>query len=566
MKDQVENLQKRGINALSIHSGLSYYEVKQTLENAASGDFKFLYLSPERLETNLFKEYLHTLDICLIAVDEAHCISQWGFDFRPSYLRIVNLRNELPNVPIIALTASATTLVQDDIIIQLKLNNKLVFRQSFEKPNLSYSVFKVDSKINKVIEILTNVQGSSIVYCRNRRQTKNIAHLLILQNISADFYHAGLPQEERNQKQQDWIQNKTRVVVCTNAFGMGIDKPDVRTVIHYDVPDCLENYYQEAGRAGRDGQKAYAVLLYTQKDIDELKALPDVRFPIMYDIKKVYQALADFLHVAVGSGEGMYYDFDLLSFINNFKLDAFLVTAVLKVLEQEGHLSFNESVFHPSKVQFTAPKETLENFEQSHPNLEPIIKALLRSYEGIYDNMVSVYEKQLAKTIRSDVSAIKQQLQELQSYGIIQYRPQKETPQIHFILNRAPAQYLIINQQAYQKRKQLYSERIDKMLAYIQLNKQCRSQFVSAYFGDTEVPCCGICDVCLQQKNKSITPEEFTIIQQKIYTYLQAENCTVKGLLLFLKPINKEKIWQVLQFLQDEKKMVINNEGIINKM
>jgi len=567
MKDQVENLQKRGINALSIHSGLSFYEVKRTLEEAATGDFKFLYLSPERLETSLFKEYLPALDICLIAVDEAHCISQWGYDFRPSYLKIERLRNELPNVPIIALTASATPLVQDDILSKLFIKNKLVFKQSFEKPNLSYSAFKVDAKINKAIEILTNVQGSSIVYCRNRRQTKNIAHLLSLQNISADFYHAGLPQEERNQKQQNWLQNKTRVIVCTNAFGMGIDKPDVRTVVHYDVPDCLENYYQEAGRAGRDGHKAYAVLLYTSKDVNELKALPDMRFPVMYDIKKVYQALADFMHIPVGSGEGIYYDFDLLSFINNFKLDAFLVTATLKVLEQEGHLSFNESVFLPSKVQFTAPKDVLNNFEESHPNLDTIIKGLLRSYEGIYDNIVSINEKQLAKITRLDINVVKAQLQQLQAYGIIQYLPQKETPQIHFILNRAPAQYLIIDQAAYGKRKQLYQERIDTMLQYIHLTNQCRSQFISAYFGDKEVKNCGICDVCLSKKSKALSAEEFANIQQKIFDYLQTGTTTVKALLQHLKAINKEKIWAVLQFLQDEQQIAIDEtNGDITKI
>ena len=563
MKDQVENLQKRGIQALSIHSGLNYYEVKETLEKAVSGEYKFLYLSPERLETNLFREYVHAMDICLIAVDEAHCVSQWGYDFRPSYLRINKLINELQNVPVIALTASATPLVQDDIIDKLQLKNQFVFKQSFERINLSYSAFHVDSKINKAITILTNVQGSSIVYCRNRRQTKNIASLLSLQNISADFYHAGLTQEERNNKQQDWIQNKTRVIVCTNAFGMGIDKPDVRTVIHYDVPDCVENYYQEAGRAGRDNQKAYAILLYNDKDIEGLKAMPDIRFPVMYDIRKVYQALADFLHIAVGSGEGIYYDFDLTSFIKNFDLDSFLVIAVLKVLEQEGHLSFNETVFMPGKVQFTAPKNLLEDFEKSQPKLEPVIKCLLRSYGGIYENNTSISEKQIAKLIRLPEPVVKEQLHQLQAFGIIHYLPQKETPQIHFILNRAPAQYLVINQAAYQQRKRLYQERIDTMLQYILLKKQCRSQYISGYFGDDKVKTCGVCDVCLSKKIKSLTSAEFTIIQEKIFTNLQAGIIAVKDLLHHLRTTNKDKIWQVLQFLQDEKKIEIDDSGMV---
>jgi ATP-dependent DNA helicase RecQ len=386
MKDQVENLKRRNISAIALYSGMSYYDVRETLQQTVQGNYKFLYLSPERLETRLFKEYLSALNISLVAIDEAHCISQWGYDFRPPYLRIVNLLKELNNVPAIALTASATPLVQKDILEKLQLKDIQVFQQSFEKSNLSYSVFHVDSKINKIIHILNSVQGSSIVYCKNRRLTKQVAELLQLQNISADFYHAGLAQQERNNKQINWINNQTRVMVCTNAFGMGIDKPDVKTVVHYDVPDCLENYYQEAGRAGRDGNKAYAVLLFQQEDIKELKVLPDKRFPLMYDIKKVYQCLADYLQIPVGIGEGNYYDFDLLQFCKNFNLDSILVINVLKVLEQEGHLLFTENIFLPSKVQFTADKFLLEDFEKSHPQLEPVMKCLLRTYSGIYDN------------------------------------------------------------------------------------------------------------------------------------------------------------------------------------
>ncbi|MEP6845749.1 MAG: ATP-dependent DNA helicase RecQ, partial [Panacibacter sp.] len=367
MKDQVENLEKRGIPALAIHSGMSFYEVRQSLQLAVRGSIKFLYLSPERLETKLFKEFLHHLNISLIAVDEAHCISQWGYDFRPPYLRIANLRDELPGIPLLALTASATALVQEDIVTKLQFKEPNIFRQSFERPNLSYSVFKVDSKINKVLEILKNVPGSGIIYCRNRRLTKEVSHLLALQNIPADFYHAGLTQEQRSNKQEAWINNKIRVIVCTNAFGMGIDKADVRTVIHYDTPDCLENYYQEAGRAGRDGKKSYGVLLFQPEDVTTLEALPDVRFPVMYDIRKVYQALADYLQIPAGSGEGGYYDFDLNEFVKNFKLDIHLVINVLKVLEQEGHLTFNENIFFPSQVKFVLAKELLLDIERSHP-------------------------------------------------------------------------------------------------------------------------------------------------------------------------------------------------------
>lgn len=566
MKDQVENLTKRGIPALAIHSGMTFYEVRQTLQHAINGKAKFLYLSPERLETNLFRESLHLLSISLIAVDEAHCVSQWGYDFRPPYLRIANLREDLPDVPILALTASATALVQDDIVAKLKFREPDIFRQSFEKPNLSYSVFKVDSKINKVLDILNNVQGTGIIYCRNRRLTKEVAHLLSLQNIAADFYHAGLSQEERNNKQEAWINNKIRVIVCTNAFGMGIDKAEVRTVIHYDTPDCLENYYQEAGRAGRDGKRAYAVLLYQPQDATALEALPDVRFPVVYDIRKVYQALADYLQIPVGSGEGCYYDFDLNEFVKNFKLDIHLVINTLKVLEQEGHLTFNESIFLPSQVKFITTKELLLAFEESHPKLEPVMKCLLRTYEGVYDNRVSVHERLVAKLTWKKTEEVKNDLLQLQSLGIIEYLPQKETPQIYFILNRAPAQFLHINHENYLHRKQQFELRTEAMLRYLHLQKDCRSKYISAYFGDIGVKECGICDVCLHKKGNSLTEEEFNKIKGRIFYHVDGMAIPVKELLQDLHNIKKEKIWKVLEFLQSENKIAIDEFGIISAL
>jgi ATP-dependent DNA helicase RecQ len=565
MKDQVENLQKRNIPAIALYSGMGFFEVKQTLQQAAHGYYKFLYLSPERLETKLFKEYVHALDISLVAVDEAHCISQWGYDFRPPYMRIANLMDELDHVPVIALTASATPLVQDDIVEKLRLKNANIFRQSFEKPNLSYSVFKVDSKINKAIEILNNVQGSSIVYCRNRKETKRISELLQLQNISADFYHAGLSQEERSNKQAAWIQNKTRVIVCTNAFGMGIDKPDVRTVIHYNLPDCLENYYQEAGRAGRDGKKAYAVLLYQALDEKELEGLPEIKFPAIAEIKKVYQAVADYLHIPVGLGESNYYDFNLLEFCNNFKLDVHLVMNTLKMLEQEGHLSFTENIFIPSQVSFTADKQTLNDVETIHPQLDDVTKALLRTYEGIYENRVSINEKLIAKVSRLSYDKVNADLKTLHQLRIIEYIPQKETPQLYFLLNRAPAQHININHEAYFERKKLYQERVQKMTAYLHLSKECRSSFISSYFGDDAVKPCGICDNCLSQRTFELNEEEFKKIEQLIYQSIPENGIATKILLQQLKTIKKEKIWKVLEFLQAERKLLVDNLGMITK-
>jgi ATP-dependent DNA helicase RecQ len=314
MQDQVSNLQEKGVEAAVIHSGMSFMAVKETLQACTSGAYKFLYLSPERIESNLFKEYLPALDISLIAVDEAHCIAQWGYDFRPPYLRIAALRNELPGVPVIALTASATKEVEADIIEKLSFKAYAIFRQPYIRPALSYSYFEVDNKINKTLEIINNVKGAGIVYCNTRKQTKDISELLQLQKVSADFYHAGLSADERQKKQKKWMVGETRIMVCTSAFGMGIDKDDVRTVIHYEIPDCLENYYQEAGRAGRDGKKAYAVLLATKADITKARNLHETRFPAIDTIKNIYQSIANYLQLPVGIGEGGYYNFNLLEF------------------------------------------------------------------------------------------------------------------------------------------------------------------------------------------------------------------------------------------------------------
>jgi len=559
MKDQVDALNKKGIAAIAIHSGMQKEEVKQVLLDATESVYQFIYCSPERLESPLFNEYLSHIPISLLVIDEAHCISQWGYDFRPSYCRIAETKGKLPSIPVIAVTASATPLVLSDIQVQLGLHQPSIFKQSFVRPNISYSCFESESKINKLLEIIQKVPGSSIVYCNSRKQCKKIAEAILLQGISADFYHAGLNQILREQKQLSWIQNKTRVMVCTNAFGMGIDKPDVRTVIHHDIPDCLENYYQEAGRAGRDEKRAYAVLLWQQKDLIELTQNGEKKFPPIPIIKDVYQSIADFLQIAVGNGEGIYYDFDFNNFITHFKLDPLLVVNVLRILEQEGHIQFNEQIFLPTQVNFSTDSETLAQFEIMYPSLEPLIKALLRTYAGIFYNRISIYEQSLARICRTDVATIAMQLKQLHQYGIIEYLPKKETPQIHFLLNRAPAQFLNIQQDHYLERKKLHTQRIANISQYASLNKICRSNFIGQYFGDNSTIVCGVCDNCLDNKRTAISAADFNQIELLLKAN-SSNGIDTRQFFNELKNISPKKIWTVLDFLQAEEKITISEE------
>ena len=564
MKDQVENLRRKGITAFAVYSGMSRKEVINTFKVASESNCKFLYVSPERLESTLFKEYLPGLGVNLIAVDEAHCISQWGYDFRPPYLRIAALREELPHVTMLALTASATPEVQKDICEKLEFQNHQIFRQSFERANLSYSVFKVDSKINKIIEVLRKVNGTSIVYCKSRKRTKELSELLQLQQISSDYYHAGLAQEERSKRQEAWINNKTRVIVCTNAFGMGIDKPDVRTVIHADVPDCLENYYQEAGRGGRDGKTAYAVLLYDDRDIHELEKLADLRFPSLKDIRDVYQSIANYLQIPVGSGEGEYYDFDISDFLKKFKLVGHTTLYSLKSLEQENLLTFNEQVFNPSTVVFTTDKNQLRNIENENVKLDNTIKTLLRAYEGIFDQPTSISEKMMAGLLKIDYEEVKKQLQLLHKMGIIEYQPQKDTPQLFLSINRIKAEDVRIDMAAYINRKEQFQRRMKQMLEFVDESTACRSQVIGFYFGDEKIKACGICDNCLRQKASILSKEEFETLHLRIINLIKLEPLHTKDLLLKLDGVKKEKAWKVIEFLQAENKISVNKTGLVS--
>jgi ATP-dependent DNA helicase RecQ len=561
MKDQVTNLRKKNITAFSIHSGLSRQEVRQTLEVAGSSNCKFLYVSPERLETALFKEYLLSLNVTMIAVDEAHCISQWGYDFRPAYLRIALLRQELPGVPVLALTASATSQVQTDICEKLCFDANRIFRQSFARPKLSYSVFQVSSKINKMLDILRKVPGSAIVYCRSRKRTKEFSDLLKMHGISSDFYHAGLPQEDRNDRQEAWIKNTTRVIVCTNAFGMGIDKPDVRLVIHADLPECLENYYQEAGRAGRDGKRCYAVLLFQDRDAQELKASIDVKFPDLLFLKKVYGSLMNYLQIPAGYGSGQSFDFDLNTFAASFNLKPRELVAALKTLEQEGHLYFNEQVFTPSKLQVIAERDVLSSLDSRWLEAAEMARALLRTYAGIRDIETTIIEKTLANLTGLELTYIPQLLKKLQDAGIVRYFPQKEKPQVYLPVDRVQSSDLYVDEVKYSERKKQHAGRLQQLVSFVQTHEDCRSRFIGNYFGDNEMGDCGICDNCLRRKKTPVSGSEFDSVQKAIYGIIREGPVNLHELLNRIAPVQPEKTREVLRYLQAEEAISIDTHG-----
>lgn len=561
MKDQVANLKKRGITAYAVYSGMPFQEVERVLEAARRGGCKFLYVSPERLQSKLFQTYCDGLPVNLLAVDEAHCISQWGYDFRPAYLQIADIRSFFPDAPVLALTASATPRVQADVCEKLLMKEAKVFTKSFARPNLSYSVLEEPTKIDKVKHILDRVPGCGIVYCRNRKRTKEIASLLELQGIPASYYHAGLPQAERAARQEAWINNETRIMVCTNAFGMGIDKPDVRIVVHYDMPDGLEAYYQEAGRAGRDEQKAYAVLLYNEEELAEMHERIALQFPTLEQIREVYQGIVNYLQVPVGSAEGLYFDFDINDFARTFHLNLTMAYSAVRLLEQEGVLQLSESVFLPSRAEFVTNKESLYEFENVYPALEEIIKTLLRTYEGIFDNAVPVYERQIGRIMLMEDDEIAAQLQQLHQYGIIKYQPRRDEPQLCFLQERVSAQNLRINMARVEVRKKVYADRLDAMFAYARNRDMCRTQQLVAYFGEKDATPCGVCDVCLRKKSQPIDAAGFKRISDHVISMLKGQPLLFNVLQNKLPDVRRSDLMEVLQFLNEEGLVVRDDAG-----
>lgn len=562
MKDQVEALRNRGINALSVHAGMPYREVKETFKKAAFGDVKFLYLSPERLETALFDEYLPALKPILIAVDEAHCISQWGYDFRPPYARISGTRKKIPGVPIIALTASATPVVQQDICEKLDFGkNAKIFRQSFVRSNLSYSVYMPEAKETRVVEILKKVAGPGIVYCKSRKHTQQVASLLRLHGISANYYHAGLTHEERNSRQNAWLNNNTRVIVCTNAFGMGIDKPDVGIIIHFDVPDCLENYYQEAGRAGRNGKKAYAVLLYEEPELKVSEAQVPVKYPDAAVVKEIYTHLMNYLQVPAGSGELISYQLDLPVFSQRFGINILSAMYGLQALSMSGLITYDEGIFKPSTVVFTCTKSDLEEFEKMQPRLVYVIKGLLRSYESIFDYPSTIYEGLLASFLQTEVNTIKTSLAELSRLQVISYQPSSSKPQVQLLQNRMYQDDFKIDQQSISYRRQRATERLKKMHDYIHEVKKCRSKFLGQYFGDEEMGNCGICDVCLEQKKSAMISREVEDICEEVLEKLNKCVGKIGSLEHLGLSHSKSSLHLAIDYLVGEEIIGYNKEG-----
>ena len=561
MKDQVEKLNAKGIKALMIHSGMSPAEIKIILDNAVWGDYKFLYVSPERLDSENFTERLAKMQVNLVAVDEAHCISQWGYDFRPSYLNIIRIRKILPGVTILSLTATATPEVVVDIQEKLGFKQKNVRQISFQRENLSYLVRNVENKNGYLLETLQKVKGSGIVYVRSRKATHEIAAELVKNKISADFYHAGLTTSVRSEKQDAWISGKKRVIVATNAFGMGIDKPDVRFVIHFAPPESLEAYFQEAGRAGRDGKKSAAVMLYNNADKTKLKKQVTVAFPDVVQIKKVYNSLCNFLQIAEGFGKGQTFGFQLQEFAQAYKFQQAMVYNSLKFLQMEGYLEFTEEVDNPSRVYFTVNRDDLYKYQIANAAMDGFIKLLLRSYTGLFTGFVHINEELLAKRSGISRDQIYQYLKHLRQSKIIEYVPQNNTPYIYFNKERIPIDRLKISKENYGARKVEFQKRIEAVIDYATNTTTCRSRILLSYFGEKDAPACGTCDVCKSLEQLELTNYEFERVSAEVKRILEVP-CAYEKLLLELEG-DQHKMRRIIKWLLDNEKIVLRVDNLL---
>jgi ATP-dependent DNA helicase RecQ len=559
MKDQVEKLRKLEIKAVAVHSGCTRDEIEVALNNCLYGGFKFLYVSPERLWTESFRVKFAGMPVNLIAVDEAHCISQWGYDFRPSYMKIAELRQYHPNVPVLAITATATKPVIEDIQDKLLFHSRNLLKSSFRRENLVYAVKTTENKDRDVTDMIKKLKGSGIVYVRSRRKSVEIAKSLVREGISSSFYHAGLDHATRNDVQQSWTAGKIRVIVATNAFGMGIDKPDVRFVIHADLPDSPEAYFQEAGRAGRDGKNAFAILLYAPSDSLSVNQRMVANFPDMQMIKSTYSALGNYLQIPIGGGKGLAYDFNHGEFARTYRLSPFTSFSSLKILELQGYIELTDEINNPSRIKFIMNRDDLYRFQVSNSQFDAFIKLLLRSYTGVFTEYAAIDESLLARRAAVDQEVVKQYLGKLVSLGVINYIPQKRTPMVIFHEERLDEKSIYISRENYQVRRERYAERASAILRYAASTDKCRSQSLLEYFGESGTEPCGACDVCRTRKESVMRQEEFNLIREEIMAVLNLEPLSTDELFSRIA-VHRDKVVEVLQWMLDMDEVRMNGE------
>lgn len=558
MKDQVQNLRKHGIKAQAVYSGMTREEIVIALENCIFGDYKFLYISPERLGTEIFQNKLRSMKVSMITVDESHCISQWGYDFRPAYLKIADVRKLLPDVPVLALTATATPEVVRDIQVRLAFREENVFRMSFERKNLAYIVRRTEDKSGELLHILNQVQGSAIVYTRNRKRTKEISLFLNQHDISATFYHAGLDNKTKDLRQKGWQAGTYRVMVATNAFGMGIDKPDVRLVIHIDFPDSPEAYFQEAGRAGRDGQKAYAVLLYAQSDKTILKKRISDTFPEKDYIRQVYDHINYYFQMAMGDGRGCTFAFNIDEFCQRFKHFPVRVDSALKILTRAGYLEYTDEQDNASRLIFTLRRDELYRMEEHNQDTEKLLRIILRSYTGLFSDYAYINEETLAQRSGLSRQQVYDTLILLTKRHILHYIPGKKTPYIIYTRERQDTNRIVLNKEVYEDRKKSYEKRIQAMLEYAESNDQCRSRMLLHYFGENNEHYCGQCDVCLEKHTSGLKKGEYEDIASDIKNLLNRHPHTPQEVIHALS-VPEEKILNVLTYLLSEERIKQEN-------